>query len=205
MFGFMRKRRKMAKFDASALPRPTRITLERAVDEGVLLAEYATRMDAKNDLIIGALRGDDAFDAAHCAEVVRASLAKLADEARDQAERIRAARVTARDTSGMSVGHHDYRRGDLSNLRLREETYSALADRLYELRDDEQHVNSVVDSARMAAWDEVGDVVVSTLAEHNAPIDLGENYEEERLVRMQLLQLEDLADLATERRHSASQ
>lgn len=201
---FWRKRRKMAKFDASALPAPKKITLQRAIDEGVLLAEYATRMETKNQLIIGALRGDTTFEPEIYAEVVRASLTKLAAEAEDQASRIRNARLEARNSPGVAKGHHDYRRGDVSNLQLREQTYLGLAAKLSELRDDSEYVSGVVEAARKAAWEEVGDVVVSTLAEQNSPLDLGDNYEEERLIRMQLLQLEDLEELATERRHSTA-
>ncbi|SDT17774.1 hypothetical protein SAMN04489834_3007 [Microterricola viridarii] len=198
---FRRKRRKMAKFDASKLPAPRRITRERAVDEGVLLAEYATRMETKNQVIIGALRGDRDFDAERYAEVVRENLAKLAEEASEQAQRIRAARLAAKSTSGLASGHHDYRRSDVQNLLLREETYSGLAQRLTELRENREYVDGVVEAAKKAAWDEVGNVVVSTLAAQNEPVDLGENYDEERHARMQLLQLEDLQELATERRH----
>lgn len=201
---FRRKRRKMAKFDASALPAPKKITLQRAIDEGVLLGEYATRMETKNQVIIGALRGDRTFDADRYAEVVRSTLTKLAAEAEDQAARIRSARLDARNSPGLAKGHHDYRRSDVQNLQLREQTYVGLAAKLAELRDDAEYVSGVVEAARVAAWEEVGDVVVSTLAEQNAPVDLGDNYEEERLIRMQLLQLEDLEELATERRHSTA-
>lgn len=201
---FRRKRRKMAKFDASKLPAPRRITLERAVDEGVLLAEYATRMETKNQMIIGALRGDREFDAERYAEVVRANLAKLAEEASEQAQRIRTARLAARESPGLASGHHDYRRSDVQNLQLREETYSGLAQRLTTLRGNPEYVAGVVEAAKVTAWDEVGNVVVSTLAAENEPVDLGDNYAEERHARMQLLQLEDLQELATERRHHAA-
>ncbi|AMB59208.1 hypothetical protein [Microterricola viridarii] len=201
---FRRKRRKMAKFDAKRLPAPRRITRERAIDEGVLLAEYATRMETKNQVIIGALRGDRVFDADRYAQVVRDNLAKLAEEASEQAQRIRAARLAARESSGLASGHHDYRRSDVQNLQLREETYSGLANRLAELRNNTEYVAGVVEAAKVAAWDEVGGVVVSTLAAENEPVDLGDNYAEERHARMQLLQLEDLQELATERRHHDS-
>lgn len=198
-----RKRRKMAKFDPSALPAPKRISLDRAIEEGLLLAEYATRMETKNQVIIGALRGDRDFDAERYAGVVRANLARLAEEAQDQALRIGGERRHARDSPGLARGHHDYRRSDVSNLQLREQSYSGLAAKLIELSADDDYVNGIVEAARAAAWEEVGDVVVSTLAEQQEPIDLGENYAEERLIRMQLLQMEDLEELATQRRHSA--
>ncbi|HEY9423598.1 MAG TPA: hypothetical protein VIP54_02270 [Microterricola sp.] len=201
---FWRKRRKMAKFDPSALPAPKRISLDRAVEEGLLLAEYATRMETKNQVIIGALRGDRDFDVERYAGVVRANLARLAEEAHDQALRIGGERRHARESPGLAKGHHDYRRSDVSNLQMREKSYSGLAAKLIELSADDEYVNGIVEAARAAAWDEVGDVVVSTLAEQQEPVDLGENYEEERLIRMQLLQMEDLEELATQRRHSAA-
>ena len=200
---FWRKRRKMAKFDPSALPAPKRISLDRAIDEGLLLAEYATRMETKNQVIVGALRGDRDFDVERYAEVVRANLARLAAEAHDQALRISGERRHARESPGLARGHHDYRRSDVSNLQLREQSYSGLAAKLIELSADDEYVNGIVEAARAAAWEEVGDVVVSTLAEQQEPADLGENYAEERLIRMQLLQMEDLEELATQRRHSA--
>lgn len=195
-----RKRRKMAKFNANALPAPTRISVARSIEEGVLLAEYSTRMQAKNQVIMGALRGEGTFDAEHYAGLVRDNLARLAAEATEQAVRVREVREDARGAQGLSEGHHDYRSGDVGNLLVRERSSAGLAAKLDELRADDDFVHGVVEAARLAAWDEVGDVVVSTLAEQNAPVDLGENYAEERLVRMQLLQLEDLQDLATERR-----
>ena len=49
-------------FDEDALPEPVAPTLEQSVEEGMLLAEYATRMAVKNHIVVDTIQYGNSYD-----------------------------------------------------------------------------------------------------------------------------------------------
>lgn len=134
--------------------------VQRAVDEGLLIARFAVVMDVKNHIIVSALRHDEPFDADATAREVKQSLVRLAAEQSDYADRVtdvlreRAARARG------SVRHeHDYHPEDLGSLDLRHAVYSRVAARLRVLADKADYVAEIVETARQAAWGDLGGAV----------------------------------------------
>ena len=134
--------------------------VQRAVDEGLLIARFAVVMDVKNHIIVSALRHDEPFDADATAREVKQSLVRLAAEQSDYADRVtdvlreRAARARG------SVRHeHDYHPEDLGSLDLRHAVYSRVAARLRVLADEADYVAEIVETARQDAWGDLGGAV----------------------------------------------
>lgn len=186
----------MQKFDYSKLPRPEHVSLDQAVDDGMLLAERTVRMDAKNLMLIDVLRGNENFDRKRAAADVREALEKVALESDEHAKRIDAILEASRRVSGVALDHHDYRAGDSENLEFRAESHRGLARRLREACLDSEYVTRIADGAREDAWHEVGREITTTLDMYPEPIADDDDYQEQRAARMQLLKVEDLGDLA---------
>ncbi|WP_156366285.1 hypothetical protein [Agreia sp. Leaf335] len=109
---------------------------------------------------MSALRHDEPFDADATAREVKQSLVRLAAEQSDYADRVtdvlreRAARARG------SVRHeHDYHPEDLGSLDLRHAVYSRVAARLRVLADKADYVAEIVETARQAAWGDLGGAV----------------------------------------------
>jgi hypothetical protein len=187
----------MAPFDVTALPVPTQPSLESAVAEGLMLAEYSSRMSLKNNIEIGAVTGDERYDPERYAAAARDVLEALAEESEKAAEYAARQRRWAAYVEGKPEHVHDYHSGDAANLQRREELSLAMATTLRERREDEEYVTGLVRHARDDAWDEISRSIEESLDRWNLPIDT--NYERERDERMRLLVTIDLAQLVERR------
>jgi hypothetical protein len=170
--------------------------VQRAVDEGLLIARFAVVMDVKNHIIVTALRHDEPFDADVTAREVRQSLVRLATEQSDYADRVtdvlreRAARARG------SVRHeHDYHPEDLASLDLRHAVYSRVAARLRLLADDVDYVAEIVETARQDAWTDLGGAVETRLDTLPTPPVRDADYARNRARRIRTLIDVDLAAL----------
>jgi hypothetical protein len=170
--------------------------VQRAVDEGLLIARFAVVMDVKNHIIVTALRHDEPFDADVTAREVRQSLVRLATEQSDYADRVtdvlreRAARARG------SVRHeHDYHPEDLAGLDLRHAVYSRVAARLRLLADDVDYVAEIVETARQDAWTDLGGAVEMRLDTLPTPPVRDADYARNRARRIRTLIDVDLAAL----------
>jgi len=67
-------------FDEHALPEPPAPSLEQSVEEGMLLAEYATRMAVKNHIVVDTIQYGNSYDPAMHAMEAAAMLRELASE-----------------------------------------------------------------------------------------------------------------------------
>jgi hypothetical protein len=193
---FRRRRkgtRRLKPFDEASLPTSEQATLEEATDEGLMLAEYATRMAVRNQIVIGALTDEASYDPARYAAVAREALASLENEAAQAAERLADERRWASTTVGEPEHIHDYRSADDVNLEHRERLSIAMADRLRKWAADDERVAALVESARQDAWREVGSAIQESLVRAWIPVD--DAYRREREKRMQLLVTEDLPEL----------
>ncbi len=125
------------------------------VDEGQLIAATALRLGAKNRLIVRAIRDGEPFDEHWFRDSLRADMELLAQEREADAERLEAARASARRRLGRPRHFHDYRHADVRPLALREQVDRDLAARLRSLLDDEDFLEEVLSAARESALDEI--------------------------------------------------
>jgi hypothetical protein len=170
--------------------------VQRAVDEGLLLARFAVVMDVKNHIIVGALRHDEPFDAESTGREVTQSLIRLADEQSNYAQRVtEVLRERAARARGSVKHEHDYHPEDLASLDLRHAVYSRVAERLRLLADDHEYVAEIVETARQDAWGELGGAVETRLDRLPKPLVKTADYERNRARRIRTLVEVDLAAL----------
>ena len=114
-------------------------------------------------------------------------LRALEREQREVARRLDEERRSVRARFGVADSHHDYRRGDLRNLRLRARSARMLADLLRQRANDRAHLDALVERARQEAWRDVAGELKRHLDVAAAPP-----------VRPDAARLERLSDLAAE-------
>lgn len=187
------RRRVHTPFDESTLPRPRLPTVAEAVEEGLLLIEYASRMSVKNRFLIRVLTGQGPWDLARGREVAGGVLRLLASESDTDADnlealitRIQSAPRSARDPQG-------YSRDDVPNMEHRRDASREMARRLREQSADDAYLNDLVGGARRDAWREVASNIEHNLDLEHVPVDA--DYLKHREQRMRALVAEDLAAL----------
>ncbi|WP_426623469.1 hypothetical protein ACPPVW_12635 [Leifsonia sp. McL0607] len=186
-------------FDEDALPEPAAPTLEQTVEEGMLLAEYATRMAVKNHIVVDTLQYGNDFDPARHTGEAAYLLRELASEQGKAVGRIEEDLETAQGLRGDAMHPHDYRDIDVANLRLRRDAAIALADALRSKADSEDELLALVERGRVDAWDEVGRAIEAGLDAFSGVEALRDDYEREKPARLKLLIWRDLARLQEER------
>lgn len=186
-------------FDEAALREPAPPTLEQSVEEGMLLADYATRMAVKNHIVVDTIQQDNPFDPARHTAQAAEMLRELADEQDQAAARAEEARVAVAGLGGDATHPHDYRDIDSGNLALREAAGTTLAAALRARADSEEELLRIVERARQDAWDEVSRAIQAGLDAFSGVEALKANYEKERPDRLRLLIWRDLAKLEEER------
>jgi len=138
-------------------PRP------RAVDEGMVIARSALVLSVKNHLIVGTLRHDRSLAELDLPGFTRTRLTGLVREQTGYADRIKAAAEAAATAHGAARHQHDYHAADIMTLAERGRVYRALAATFDRLRDDDEFVDGVVESARADAWAELSAVIAARL------------------------------------------
>ncbi len=127
-----------------------------ALDEGLLLAERAAVLAIRNRIEVATLgREAREFDARSFRADAYEELKALAVEQLEVAQRLDAERRSVRGRFGVADSHHDYRRGDLRNLRLRARAARMLADALRDRAGDPEYLDRLVERARQEAWRDV--------------------------------------------------
>lgn len=192
---FRRRRRRadVRPFNEAELPERQPVSLADAVDEGLMLAEYASRMAVKNAIIVGALRGGVRYDDGTYRLTAREVLDGLIAQTEGSAERNERLVLRAAETGGKADHVHDYRRADVENLARRQEQDEALARALRGRRDDDEYVDRLVDDARDDAWREVTASIEEELDRVKATEMVDAGYERERGARLRAFVDEDLA------------
>lgn len=183
------------------LPPVEPASVERAVEEGLLIARSALVMDVKNHIIVAAIRDGIDFDETALADFVRAEVHKLAREHSGYEEQTKLWATAAVTARGPHADVHDYRSGDLDALTHREETYSGMAAGLDALAHDSAYVAGILESARLRAWEELAAVIGSTL-DRMAAVSTEEDYERHRGTRLRQFRAIDLAQLIESRSHT---
>lgn len=163
--GIFRRGRRvdMRPFDAAAIESPRPTTLEHALEEGLLIADYAVRMAVRNRMMTELLTTDRAFDADHYREVAAEAVLRLAEEADASEARIVREQAWAEVQDGRAEHTHDYRTADSLNLRRREALAKATARALRSRAADPDYLADIVEHSRQDAWRELSSVVEETV------------------------------------------
>jgi hypothetical protein len=135
------------------------IRIRRAVEEeaaeGLLLAEYATRMRLKNRIIVDTVTAEGSIDPEAWADEVRLVLGGLRLEAEGSARRMEQEAELAAVTGGVAAHEHDYRASDTDNLDRRRRVYRLVARRLLSWENDAAQVAALLEAARRDAQEEI--------------------------------------------------
>jgi hypothetical protein len=177
-----------------------RAAIAGEAEEGLLLAEYATRMRLKNRIIVDTLTGADGVDVERWADEVRLSLGRLRIEAEQSARRMASERDLAASTQGRGEHEHDYRQVDAPILERRRLVYLALAGRLVLWEGDAARVGALLESARQDALQEMERAVRDTVG-RGGRTPRGED-EAALRQRLRMIQAIDLPALAAAHRAS---
>lgn len=141
--------------DETTGPVWTHRAVEEEAGEGLLLAEYATRMRLKNRIIVDTVTAEGSIDPEAWADEVRLVLGGLRIEAEGSARRMEQESSVARLTEGRAVHEHDYRASDTDNLDRRRRVYRLVARRLLSWENDPSQVAALLEAARLDAQEEI--------------------------------------------------
>jgi hypothetical protein len=157
-----------ARDDGLTVPEPARtlkrpVSIERSVDEGVLIASAAVTMDVKNYIIVEAIREGHPYNLDDVLAAVRRELVALAHENDASAQRVQQLAVEVQTPAGPDNDSEGYQVDDHPTLTKRGIIHVMLAAELERLSEDDEFVADVAERARQRAWAEVGDAVSSRL------------------------------------------
>lgn len=177
------------------LPRRELAPVADIVEQGLLVADVAARMNVKNAIIMNALKRHLDYDEAQITEMVRKTLVELADERERDAEHIQVVRGEIRNTGSSAWSESEYGSNDSRTLRHRQEVYEEVAAELRRRADNADYLRLTAERARVAAWAEIGDSLKER-AKHPY-YSGGDNpeYRKARESRIQLLIQRDLTEL----------
>lgn len=185
------------------------VSIEHAVEEGLMIARSALTMEVKNRIIVEALADGRAYDELRVRDLVRRELIELADENREAAARMRELAAAVLTSRGAHT-REGYQAGDHDSLADRATIHTRMSEQLRELSTDDTYLDEVAERARERAWSEVGDAIQSRLI-RTLPLQRDKFYEEEKAARIQALYdinlraLEKKARKAGHHRHQTAQ
>lgn len=145
------------------------------MEEGLLIATTAVRMQVKNYIIMAALRRSAEYDPADLAAVASAEF-----------------EVLAQQNDAFAYKQTEDRYIDI---------HRSLAEALRNAAHDSDRVAGIVEQAREQAWNEVGGAIVAKLAGADES-GHDPDYEREKAARLRTLVTVDLATLAEDSRDS---
>jgi hypothetical protein len=169
---------------APALKRP--VSIERSVDEGVIIATAAVTMDVKNYIIVEAIREGHPFNLTDVLAAVRRELLDLATENDASAQRVQQLAVDVQTPAGAPDDSEGYQLDDHPTLTKRGIIHVMLAAELERLSEDDEFVADVAERARQRAWAEVGDAVSSRLLD-SLPVAPDPYYDDDKDARVRAL------------------
>jgi hypothetical protein len=160
----------------------------------MLIAESVVRMTLRNRIIVDALRDGRDLDRTALADAAAAELEALADNEWESAQRVRFRREGVRlDDPLPDENANEYR----IESERRERVHTAMSTAFAERATQRGILDSLVERARLEAWDEVAPVIVERAMHEGAVPDAG--YIAQREERIGALVALDLTALAVER------
>lgn len=200
MFWWSKRRKRSRK--SRSLPNRELAPVEEIVEQGMLVADVAIRMNVKNTIIMNALKRGANYDGEQIRQMVRDATQSVADERARDAKHIEFVREEVRETGHSSWSESSYRGKDSRTLKHRQDVYAGVAAKLREQTEDESYIKRTADRAHEAAWLEIGSSLADrAMHPHYSGGDNAE-YREARDERIQLLIEKDLTELMQEQTHS---
>ena len=148
---------------------------EHAIDEGLLLADRAARLDVRNRIEVETIgRGRD-FDPEEFRGDAIAALELLAAEQETIADRLDVERRLAGSRDGYAISEHDYQRSDRRNLKARAKVARLMALELRAFAADAERVGDLVERARQEAWRDVAGHMHRKMRIYAAPPEFDED------------------------------
>lgn len=148
---------------------------EHAIDEGLMLADLAARLDVRNRIVVETIgRGRD-FAADEFRADAIAALDVLAAEQEQIAERLDAERRLAGGREGYAYNEHDYRRSDRKNLKQRVKVARLMAEEIRAFAADPERVDDLIERARQEAWGDVAGQLKKKLRIYAVPPEFDED------------------------------
>jgi hypothetical protein len=166
-----------ARFDAARLELPP-VSIERIVEEGMLIVESAVRMTLRNAIVLSVVRDHRDFDSDALEAVARDRLLELADEEDESAQR-------AGERDG---GHPDDRGVRLVAVRL------GVAGLLRQRAADAEFMKGILRHARVEALEDIASAMTTTPVERVPDPD----YDRRRADRIASFVGLDLTELAAQ-------
>jgi hypothetical protein len=171
---------------------------ERAVDEGVMIASAAVSMAVKNVIIVRALRDDQPYVPDEVVAIAKAELLDLANENQANSERLEELAEEVLQPGESDVGSENYNEPDSPALSERSAIHERVSEELRRLSTDQAYLEKLAETARTAAWDDVGGAIESRLL--RTPSSTDRQYEENREARIRSLLRVDLRALENQSR-----
>jgi hypothetical protein len=162
------------------------VSIERSVDEGVIIAQSAVAMDVKNYIIVEAIRDGHPFNLEDVRARVRRELLSLAAENNDSANRVQGLAVEVQSPRGAPDNAEGYQSDDHPTLTKRGIIHVLLAAELERLSEDDDFVAELAERARVRAWSDVGDAIESRLL-GSLPKEPDRFYEQDKDARIRAL------------------
>jgi len=186
-------------------PTPLRkaMSIERSVEEGLIIARAALTMDVKNYIIIGAIRDGHPFELAEVVAEAKRHILELAHENEESADRIQQLAEDVLTPGGAQNDSEGYQAEDAPTLTKRGIVHDLVSDELERLSEDDAYLAEVAEQARVRAWAEVGDTIENRLLDALPPAP-DKYYEEDKEARIRALYNINLKALERQaRRHRA--
>ena len=202
MVGWFKRKSSAPSRPKRRLPKRHLAPVEEIVEQGLLVADVAVRMNVKNEIILNALGRKADYDEQQIIEMVRGALHELADERERDARHIARMREEIRSTGYSSWSENEYGNSDSSTLRHRQQVYEQIAAELSEREADGEYLRQAAERARAAAWHEIGDSLKEKASHPYYAGGSSEEYQREREARIELLIQRDLTELMQQRRES---
>lgn len=149
----------------SGIPKRDLAPAEDIAEQGVLVAEVALKLTVKNAIIMNALAKHEDYSQERVNDMVRDTLANLAEERVNDAEHLTEVMGEIRRHGRRTWGESSYGSGDSASIQHREIVYQLVAEELLKRVNDDSYVAEIAEHARAAAWLEIGDSL-KTKAEH---------------------------------------
>lgn len=195
MFGRSKKRKSSGQRGLRKLPKRVLAPVEEIVEQGLMVADVAVRMQVKNAIIMNALKKHVDYDAEQINRMVQDACQDLASERERDARHIERMRGEIRDTGRSSWSESDYGNDDNRTLRHRQEVYEKVAAELRDRAANKEYLDSTAEKARMAAWREIGDSLADRATHPYYSGGDNDEYRSERDGRIQTLIEKDLTSL----------
>lgn len=201
-FDWLKRKKKTAPRPKRRLPQRHLAPVEEIVEQGLMVADVAVRMNVKNAIITNALGRKADYDKEQITRMVQDATLELAVERERDARHIARMRGEIKQTGFSTWSENDYGSDDNATLRHRQEVYEQVAAQLRERADNEQYLADAAERARSAAWNEIGDSLKEKASHPYYAGGSSEEYKRERDSRIDLLIQRDLTDLM--KQHASS-